>query len=294
MVTTMVNAETSSFVLQGIGCFSSNYSWNSSPSNRFLVPWRRSSGVAMNKRRINCIIVNTLLEEESNGRSAGNELLDKELEFKPSFGEYLKTMESVRTGRGRNQAQNLNRSKISSRRGKGVLRKPSSERDEYDANLGDFEGHAYQKKKSKFGKEDKLFENSGGRSARGSVHDELDSGWEDDDENSSEILARKGSSDIRSDDRLKRHGNKTDSSILGSKGLGKTLEMNGAPVEKVDDEFKNGNFIKNRKAFPEKGRDNILEIERAAFNFEAFNDITSKKPVSKMEMEERIQKLAKL
>ena len=291
----MVNAETSSFVLQGIGCFSSNCSWNPSSSLGFSVSWRPSFSVATNARRPNCITVNTLLREESNGRSANNELLDKELQFKPSFGEYLKTMESVRTGRGRNPAQNLNRSKNSSRRGKGVLRMPSLERDEDDVNLGDFEGRQYDKKKSKFGKQGKLYENSGGRSARGLVHDELDLVSEHDDENSSEILAMKGSSNSQSDDNLKGSSFKTDSSRLGRKGMGKRVGMNGAPVEKVGDEFKKGNFNKNRKAFLEKGSDDILEIEMAAFkNFEAFDDITDKKPVSKMEMEERIQKLAKL
>ncbi|XP_034697014.1 pentatricopeptide repeat-containing protein At1g30610, chloroplastic-like [Vitis riparia] len=294
----MVNAQMGSFILQGIGCFSSNCNWNTPSSLGFSVSWRPSFGVAVNARRTNCITVNTLLREESNGRSADNGLLDKELEFKPSFGEYLKTMESVRTGRGKNQSRNLNRSKSSSRRGKGVLRMPSLERDEENVNLGDFKGHPYQEKKSKFGKQDELYKNSGGRSARGMVQDELDLGWENDDENSSEILEGKGSSKSQRDDKLKGRAFKADSGGLGRKGMRKRHEMNGAQVEKVGDEkigIKKGNFNKSRKGFLEKGGDDILEIERAAFkNFEAFNDITVKKPVSKMEMEERIQKLAKL
>lgn len=294
----MVNAQMGSFILQGIGCFSSNCNWNTPSSLGFSVSWRPSFAVAVNARRTNCITVNTLLREESNGRSADNGLLDKELEFKPSFGEYLKTMESVRTGRGKNQSRNLNRSKSSSRRGKGVLRMPSLERDEENVNLGDFKGHPYQEKKSKFGKQDELYKNSGGRSARGLVQDELDLGWENDDENSSEILEGKGSSKSQRDDKLKGRAFKADSSGLGSKGMRKRHEMNGAQVEKVGDEkigIKKGEFNKSRKGFLEKGGNDILEIERAAFkNFEAFNDITVKKPVSKMEMEERIQKLAKL
>lgn len=294
----MVNAPMGSFILQGIGCFSSNCNWNTPSSLGFSVSWRPSFAVAVNARRTNCITVNTLLREESNGRSADNGLLDKELEFKPSFGEYLKTMESVRTGRGKNQSRNLNRSKSSSRRGKGVLRMPSLERDEENVNLGDFKGHPYQEKKSKFGKQDELYKNSGGRSARGLVQDELDLGWENDDENSSEILEGKGSSKSQRDDKLKGRAFKADSSGLGSKGMRKRHEMNGAQVEKVGDEkigIKKGEFNKSRKGFLEKGGNDILEIERAAFkNFEAFNDITVKKPVSKMEMEERIQKLAKL
>lgn len=293
----MVNAQMGSFILQGIGCFSSNCNWNTPSSLGFSVSWRPSFAVAVNARRTNCITVNTLLREESNGRSADNGLLDKELEFKPSFGEYLKTMESVRTGRGKNQSRNLNRSKSSSRRGKGVLRMPSLERDEENVNLGDFKGHPYQEKKSKFGKQDELYKNSGGRSARGLVQDELDLGWENDDENSSEILEGKGSSKSQRDDKLKGRAFKADSSGLGSKGMRKRHEMNGAQVEKVGDEkigIKKGEFNKSRKGFLEKGGNDILEIERAAFkNFEAFNDITVKKPVSKMEMEERIQKLAK-
>lgn len=294
----MVNAQMGSFILQGIGCFSSNCNWNTPSSLGFSVSWRPSFAVAVNARRTNCITVNTLLREESNGRSADNGLLDKELEFKPSFGEYLKTMESVRTGRGKNQLRTLNRSKSSSRRGKGVLRMPSLERDEENVNLGDFKGHPYQEKKSKFGKQDELYKNSGGRSARGLVQDELDLGWENDDENSSEILEGKGSSKSQRDDKLKGRAFKADSSGLGSKGMRKRHEMNGAQVEKVGDEkigIKKGEFNKSRKGFLEKGGNDILEIERAAFkNFEAFNDITVKKPVSKMEMEERIQKLAKL
>ncbi|GLT89271.1 hypothetical protein SLE2022_072600 [Rubroshorea leprosula] len=52
---------------------------------------------------------------------------------------------------------------------------------------------------------------------------------------------------------------------------------------------------KGDKAFLKKGSDNKMEIERAAFkNLEEFNGVLDKPRVSRMEMEERTQKLAKL
>ena len=51
---------------------------------------------------------------------------------------------------------------------------------------------------------------------------------------------------------------------------------------------------RSKKAFLEEGEDDDLKIERAAFkNFEESNDVVDKPRISKMEMEERVQKLAK-
>lgn len=68
-------------------------------------------------------------------------------------------------------------------------------------------------------------------------------------------------------------------------------------IVKYNDENRNSEGIRrtrNRKVFLEEGEDDDLKMERAAFkNFEQSNDVVDKPRVSKMELEERVQKLAK-
>ncbi|KAK7818983.1 hypothetical protein CFP56_040833 [Quercus suber] len=58
--------------------------------------------------------INALLKGESDNdnRLVGGGILEKELQFKPSFNEYLTAMESVRVRRERKQADNNNNNKV--------------------------------------------------------------------------------------------------------------------------------------------------------------------------------------
>ncbi|KAJ6967080.1 hypothetical protein NC652_004592 [Populus alba x Populus x berolinensis] len=60
--------------------------------------------------------VKALQKDESDNRLVGGGgVIEKELEFKPSFGEYLKAMESVKTGREKNQVHKSNSYKLKDR-----------------------------------------------------------------------------------------------------------------------------------------------------------------------------------
>ncbi|KAG5516007.1 hypothetical protein RHGRI_036899 [Rhododendron griersonianum] len=83
-------------------------------SGGFSIPRRPTFRVALGVKKVNQSWVfglrtrsggdfNYLLKAESSTRSVDGNLLEKELEFKPSFDEYLKAMESVRTGREKKQ-----------------------------------------------------------------------------------------------------------------------------------------------------------------------------------------------
>ncbi|XP_058197024.1 pentatricopeptide repeat-containing protein At1g30610, chloroplastic isoform X2 [Rhododendron vialii] len=83
-------------------------------SGGFSIPRRPTFGVAMGVKKVNHSWVfglrtrsggdfNYLLKAEASSRSVDGNLLEKKLEFKPSFDEYLKAMESVRTDREKKQ-----------------------------------------------------------------------------------------------------------------------------------------------------------------------------------------------
>lgn len=76
----------------------------------FGVPLKSKRGKAM---RVVGLRVKALQKDESDNRLVGSGgVIEKEFEFKPSFGEYLKAMESVKTGREKNQVHKSNSSKL--------------------------------------------------------------------------------------------------------------------------------------------------------------------------------------
>ncbi|KAL3612861.1 hypothetical protein D5086_003881, partial [Populus alba] len=78
----------------------------------FGVPLKSKRGKAM---RVVGVRVKALQKDESDNRLVGGGgVIEKELEFKPSFGEYLKAMESVKTGREKNQGKAFEKENIGS------------------------------------------------------------------------------------------------------------------------------------------------------------------------------------
>ncbi|KAL3612845.1 hypothetical protein D5086_003865 [Populus alba] len=76
------------------------------------VPLKSKRGKAM---RVVGVRVKALQKDESDNRLVGGGgVIEKELEFKPSFGEYLKAMESVKTGREKNQGKAFEKENIGS------------------------------------------------------------------------------------------------------------------------------------------------------------------------------------
>ncbi|KAK9267996.1 hypothetical protein L1049_010434 [Liquidambar formosana] len=383
----MANAQLGVSCFERNGISASNSTQFPSLSYGLSISRRPIFGIALNTKRakhswvssrrtFNCRTISALSKRELDDRLVGGGFIENEFEFKPSFDEYLKAMESVRTGR-KQKKDNL--------KGKDVLRTPLLERDGENAKTRKFEGHSRQKA-SKVLKEEGLSENSSGvigqeglvrgkagdkergsvemkdgskmelreaylekgfaRNGQGSVRDELDgkdsyadvqvkrnlkgettSGrWYKGqissvnkvlkesrfgkgvrarsvqersgvlEENSLGMLEKKVLYGSQRDYKLKGETFEIVKHGLKSSEMHKRQVRSHAQGEKCTDRriaLKNGTFSRSTKASREKGDDNF-GIEGAAFKtFDVNNDVLDKPRVSRMEMEERIQKLAK-
>ncbi|CAA0832250.1 Pentatricopeptide repeat-containing protein -chloroplastic [Striga hermonthica] len=90
----------------------SNYSCNSPFNRRFPVPWRPITVADPRRKNPNRITA------RSSSSDGGGSFLDKDFEFKPSFDEYLKAMESIKTDRDSNSSSNDQSSSKSPRKKK--------------------------------------------------------------------------------------------------------------------------------------------------------------------------------
>lgn len=316
------------------GMFATNCSPKPFPLSRFSIFGRPIFGIGLNeknvkKSRVSGIktvnrgtVINALAKEESDNRSVGCEILEKDFEFKPSFDQYLKVMGSVKL---RSDKDTKKRSKEENPkhnlRSRDVSRRQLSEANEERVKLGETRGHVDREKVLKV---TKIYENANGtveQSKRQRVKgfkDEYDSRQSNMDEKEN----RKIRGDIRDGDwskytgRLERDldfnsgksalARNAKESPRGYKSTGKDFERRKSGVrsedglqmyrinaEKAADDRgfspRSGNLTNSGRDFPRKDYD-----ERAAFkNFDEFNEIMDKPRVSQMQMEERIQKLAK-
>ena len=295
----------------------------------------------------------------SNAGLVSEALLPKDLEFKPSFDEYLKAMESARTVRGKEHGGSAATTQKYKIREKGVSRKLRMEGGEGDKK--------FQRVGEKGHEKDDGFEASREGSSRSKVRGKPIKGFKNEHDG-------KGSNFVENvrEDRLLKHkshslgpesdecsvsksqgksrsgrtsNNIAKSNLNSSRGSvierGVTHELYSSKIsgekvsssrqrdyntqgkapggDKIVASYKimdrgigrrdNGlKRIVNRngqenvrlngssKRYLDRGYDSDdLEVERAAFkNFEDFNDVISKPQFSHKEMEERIQKLAKL
>ncbi|KAL0011985.1 hypothetical protein SO802_007093 [Lithocarpus litseifolius] len=138
------------------GIFASNCTWSSFSFNGVLIPRRPIFPIGVTVKKVhvfgvkvqNYTAINALLKGESDidNTLVGGGILEKELQFKPSFNEYLKAMESVRVRRERKQADN-NNNKLKKQKPndteKGLFRTPTMEGDK-----GTVELKGFEKKKS--------------------------------------------------------------------------------------------------------------------------------------------------
>lgn len=139
------------------GVFASNCTWSSFSFNGVLIPRNPIFPIGLTVKKVhvfgvkvqNYRAINALLKGESDNdnRLVGGGILEKELQFKPSFNEYLKAMESVRVRRERKQADNNNNNKLKKEKPndteKGLFRTPTIEGDK-----GNVELKGFEKKKS--------------------------------------------------------------------------------------------------------------------------------------------------
>jgi hypothetical protein len=165
----------------GVSCFErnaifvSNYACNSFCSYGFLIPRRPIFPTGLNvtkneKIHVHGVIgvkiqnsrtISALLKGESDNRFVRGDILEKEVEFKPSFDEYLKTMESVRVSRDKKQANNSKKQRMNDNPvEKVIFRTPPMERGEENVKLKEFEGVLDQEKVLKVVEEEGLPKNA--------------------------------------------------------------------------------------------------------------------------------------
>ncbi|XP_022743623.1 pentatricopeptide repeat-containing protein At1g30610, chloroplastic isoform X2 [Durio zibethinus] len=337
---TMGSVQMCIFSFERNGIYTSVYSQKPFSPSGFMNCWRPTCGVALwsknssnMKRRFALRVVNS-----------GGGVLEKEFEFKPSFDEYLKTMESVRekkqsmeSVREKKQSFDSNRGNSSERLNRGKLKDDSKEKQSmesvreknqsFKSNRGNSSerlnrGKSKDDSKRNFGEEKKMSKivehNEVKMKSKGATRtrsqkalllkgedadlkvkerDEYKNFEEPSDEVDKPQVSRMGIEERRKRD-------KYDSKFKSDKENVKLVKFGEFPEEvkmskmgkynEVNTNFEGVRRNRSRKAFLEEDKDKDLKIERAAFkNFEQSNDIVDKPPISKMEMEERVLKLAK-
>lgn len=361
----MTNGQTGVSSFNGNGVFVSNSWRNSFSPSGFSLRWRPSMGIDLNvSRRLNkCgTICKAMSKEESNGQLLGDLLLEKEFEFKPSFNEYLKVMESVKTVRDRKQANGSEKSV-------GKLRKTFL--NDENVNLGELEEHSNRKKGLKGFKRDESFKSRDGFTKKESKMNKItepksrfdrkegnvvgkakrkpggvtmDRKWQTHQTTEEEVeleethmgkndTSQKGYESSRKWSQFQVKGDNMDirrkyehkagsSQMLGKKGTSdcrldyrsngnvSAREKNDVGINKLhekigrnyikDDKF-NGKesmprqikLTRRTKVIREKVDEKSLKVERAAFRtLDESNEIMDQPRLPRMEMEERIQKLA--
>lgn len=320
MIVTNGKLGVSSF--QGNGVFAPNSRQNSFFSYGFSLTRRPTLGICLNikNRRPNFEII-------TRASSNGDRQLVMEVEFKPSFNEYLKVMESVRTVRD-NKKKSMDdlretflpdgnkenfklgkleelsdREKDESFKSRDKVEKKESNRKKITEVKGRFES----KENNVIGKGKRK---PGGETTGRKPMKQQARGEEVDDNNysidmrrehegkasSSRILGSKGADDsLRSHMSMARAG--VSEKIDGvNKKWRKGLERNHAQDKKVsgnDVVPKHGRLNRRTETSLEKVDDKSSKEERAAFrNFDEFGDLVDKPRLPRMEMDERIQKLA--
>ncbi|XP_050367964.1 pentatricopeptide repeat-containing protein At1g30610, chloroplastic [Argentina anserina] len=308
------------------GILATNCSQKSFPLSGFSISGRPFFGVGLNEknvkksrvsgvRTVNCgSVVSALAKEGTDNRSVGSEILEKDCEFKPSFDQCLEVMGSVKLRGDRdNKSRPREDNPKHSMRSRNVSRGFSSETDEEDVRWKESERHLDKRNVSKVAK---LYENDNGSTEQSKrlrvrgYRDEYDSRQSDIrgdtrdgkwsrytgrleqelDYNSGKSAlarnAREGTRDYKSigqDFERRKSGDRSEDGheryrISAEKG---TADRRYSP--------RSGNSTKGERDSPRHDHD-----ERAAFKyFDEYNDTMHRPRVSQVQMEERIQKLAK-
>ncbi|GMI87345.1 hypothetical protein HRI_002403700 [Hibiscus trionum] len=269
----------------GLFSFESSGIYTSVYSRGFFNFRRPTCGVALwsknpsrKKQRLALRVVNS-----------GGGILEKEFEFKPSFDEYLKTMESVKWKK-QSFKPNTDKSSIDS----GGKDKMSKIVEQDKVNMKS-EGDTRSRSRSRSRKALPLKSEADDATALRDEYRNFEKPTNLVKNPQMQIEERtKESAKLRKYD-AKSQSREDNVSLMKFGGFPK--EVNMSKVVKYNEVTTKNEGIRrtrSRKEFLEEGEDDDLKIERVAFkNFEESNDIVNKPRVSKMEMEERVQKLAK-
>lgn len=305
------------------GILDSSFTPNSFSLSAFSIHWRPTFHVDLSCK--NRVLKRGTINKVMLKGGGSDGLLEKDFEFKPSFDEYLKVMESIRTVKDRYQgngskkqhsAENLKDKVVSGaplsqgnaenvRVGEGkalnVVEQDELFGNTYKFNKKEGQMEVISKLKDGFKSKERKFDEqvkkaggvtSGKRLLR-YQHGENEAELEDFSLNKS-IMTRNAakSTSLRAPFQTKYY----DMAIKGDKKQG-GLKRNWLQEEKVTDKVvapKNGKLTRRNVAFLKRVDDKSSRVEREAFrNFDECNNIMDQPRVSQMEMEERIQQLAK-
>ncbi|GAB4825890.1 hypothetical protein Ancab_008757 [Ancistrocladus abbreviatus] len=266
----MANLTIGASTLEGNRNFFLSPGWDSSYKHELLIPQNFAFNVVLKIRKrkkevpffspgkiSNCTVINSV----SSTRNSA--IIEKDAEFKNSFDEYLKAMESIKAGKEKKKkAENGNGRQIK----KGSEVKQNQE-DGRTVRLGKFD-------ESEISRQVQLSERSLGVVQLKKMYDFRGEGVED-----------KG---------LKFEGERAVDRLSGD--LSKKVTKHNNVAHKKSKITKNSrmNTRRSGKGVNEMSDGDELEIERTAFkSSELLDNVEGGPRVSRMEMEERIQKLAR-
>lgn len=283
------------------GILDSGFKPNSFSLSAFSIHWRPTFGVDLNcKNRV--LKRGTISKVLSKGGGGSDGVLEKEFEFKPSFDEYLKVMESVRTVKDRNQGIGSKEQKSM----KGLKDKVEGNAENTNELVGNIDvfmnGKERQmevisKLKEGFRSKERTVKKQEGGVTSGKRSSRYQSSGEqaelEDFSSSKSTGNAEKSTRLRDPLQTKYY----DMAVQGDKKHG-GLKRNWLQEEKITDKVvapKNGKLTRRNEAFLKRVDDKSSTVEREAFrNFDEYNNIMDQPRVSQMAMEERIQQLAKL
>lgn len=331
----------------------SDYTRNSFSLSAFSIRWRPTFGVDLNcKNRVlnRRLIYKVMSKGESDGGLNSGGLLVKDFEFRPSFDEYLKVMESVRTVKGKKQGNGSRKLNFKeNKEDKVVFLAPLSEGNE-DVKKQESEASFDPKKASQLTKQDKL-DGSTDDFVRKEVQMKVISDLKDrlhSKTNTFDMKLKRKPDSVKTDKRWLRYQPGGGEAGLEDSSLGESMSQRAEQSSGPRDHFqsakneyrctrssvqmlvKNGtndnqsdyrsvgverdkmhgglerNWVQDNKIIMSKNRkvSNVAslqivdgkgsKVERAVFrNFDGNNTIMGQPRVPQMEMEERIQQLAK-
>ncbi|KAH7545584.1 hypothetical protein FEM48_Zijuj01G0109000 [Ziziphus jujuba var. spinosa] len=301
VVMIMSNGQMGISNFQRPGILDSGFKPNSFSLSAFSIHWRPTFGVDLNcKNRV--LKRGTISKVLSKGGGGSDGVLEKEFEFKPSFDEYLKVMESVRTVKDRNQGIGSKEQKSM----KGLKDKVEGNAENTNELVGNIDVFMNGKErqmevisKLKEGfrsKERKVKKQVGGVTSGKRPSRYQSSGEEAELE---DFSSSKSTGNAEKSTRLRDplQTKYYDMAVQGDKKHG-GLKRNWLQEEKITDKVvapKNGKLTRRNEAFLKRVDDKSSTVEREAFrNFDEYNNIMDQPRVSQMAMEERIQQLAKL
>ncbi|XP_050220610.1 pentatricopeptide repeat-containing protein At1g30610, chloroplastic [Mercurialis annua] len=297
-------------------------------SSGFLSSWRPFSVAPLSEKKMTTFGLGLRVKAVSDGDSdnglVGGGVLGKEFEFKPSFDDYLKAMESVKSVREKKQTR-----KLSERNSKDELEEGNSTSmvriardrgelgDNVDGGIGRKDVVGYKERGAKEsnvkfrGKESNAYRN-GKRDVKGPTRDReqlekrsrrTNSGSEDRHEghfkrnHNAQVRAvvvddvRRSGSTIGIPEIWRRKGE--EDGVSSNKVGGKLVRNHTQIDKKTNGEFEEKKGLRRRTDESFLGDDKDLEVERAAFkSLEEYNDANVRPRTSKRDVEERLQQLA--